>query len=121
MISGFRSSVRIPSVLFAERVALTMTVNRPDASTFVLEGSATIYEVSALRAVFGEALARATDLRVDLGESGKWDIAGLQLLISLVNTGRGLGKTVQLARPPKNCIEVAQRSGLSDWLSSVCE
>jgi ABC-type transporter Mla MlaB component len=98
-----------------------MTVNQPDASTFVLEGSATIYEVSALREAFGEALAGAMDLRVDLGESVKWDIAGLQLLISLVNTGRSQGKTVRVARPPKICKEVALRSGLSEWLDLVCE
>ena len=64
-----------------------MAVERPDFKTISFEGPATIYEVSAHRETLREALAEGKNLRIDLGDSGKWDLAGLQLLISCVKTG----------------------------------
>jgi ABC-type transporter Mla MlaB component len=100
-----------------------MAVDRSDLriKTLALEGPATIYEATALRDTLREALAEGTDLRIDLGESGKWDLAGLQLLISCVRTGQSQGQAVRLARIPRVCVEVAERSGLADWLDSVAE
>ncbi len=96
-----------------------MGVEGADSGTIALEGPATIYEVAALREWLGEALERAHDLTIDLGDSGKWDLAGLQILVSCVNTARKQGRSVHLLKVPKVCEEIAERSGLKDWLESV--
>jgi len=98
-----------------------MALDQREFKTIALEGAATIYEASALRETLREALADGKDLRIDLGESGRWDLAGLQLLISTVKTGQSHGRTVRLLRVPKVCAEIADRSGLSDWLRTVAE
>jgi len=90
-----------------------------DSGTIALEGPATIYEVAALRESLGEALERTHHLTIELGDSGKWDLAGLQILVSCVNTARKQGRSVQLSKVPKVCEEVAERSGLKEWLDSV--
>ena len=98
-----------------------MAVERPDLKIISFEGPATIYEVSAHREILREALAEGKNLRVDLGDSGKWDLAGLQLLISCVMTAERRGLTVRLARVPRVCTEIAERSGLSAWLDAVSD
>ena len=98
-----------------------MAVERPDLKTIAFEGPATIYEVSAHRETLREALAEGKNLRIDLGDSGKWDLAGLQLLISCVQTAASHGLKVRLARVPNVCTEIAERSGLSDWLNAVSD
>jgi ABC-type transporter Mla MlaB component len=98
-----------------------MAVDQPDLETIALEGPATIYEVTALRESLRSALSQGKDLRIDLGETGKWDLAGLQLLISCIKTGHAQGRTVRVARTPNVCVEVAERCGLADWLRSVME
>jgi ABC-type transporter Mla MlaB component len=104
-----------------ELVVYAMAVDRPDLETFALEGPATIYEVSALRESLRAALSQGRDLRIDLGETGKWDLAGLQLLISCVKTGLAQGRKIRVARTPDLCVEIAERCGLADWLRSVME
>ena len=54
--------------------------------TFLLTGPITLYEVSAVRESLRSALAEGKPLRIDLSDSGPWDLAGLQLLISCVST-----------------------------------
>ncbi len=98
-----------------------MAVERPDLKTIALEGPATIYEASAHRETLREALADGKDLRIDLSDSGKWDLAGLQLLISCVKTAERQGLTVRLARVPRVCAEIAERSGLSAWLAAISD
>jgi len=98
-----------------------MAVGQPQFKTIALEGPATIYEALALRVRLREAMAEGKDLRIDLGQSGRWDLAGLQLLISCVKTGQSKGRIVRLLRVPKVCAEIADRSGLADWLRSVSE
>jgi ABC-type transporter Mla MlaB component len=98
-----------------------MAADRPEPKTIAVEGPATIYEVSALRETFRLALGGESDLRVDLRDSGKWDLAGLQLLISCVKAGDARGRRVRLTGVPKACTETAERSGLSAWLESVVD
>lgn len=86
-----------------------------------IEGPATIYEVKALRETLLQTLSKGGNLQIDLGASGKWDLAGLQLLISCVKSAQHQGRTARLHRVSGICAEVAERSGLSDWLSSVSE
>ncbi len=98
-----------------------MAVERPDLRTIAFEGPATIYEASAHRETLREALAEGKNLRIDLGASGKWDLAGLQVLISCVQTAERQSLTVRLARIPRACAEIAERSGLSAWLDALSE
>ena len=98
-----------------------MAVERPDFKTVSFEGPATIYEVSAHRESLRVALTEGKNLLIDLGDSGKWDLAGLQLLVSCVKTAERHGLTVRLARVPGVCTEIAARSGLSVWLDAVSE
>ncbi len=86
-----------------------------------LDGAVTVYEVAGLRDAFREALAEGVDLRVELDETTKWDLAGLQLLISCARTAREDGRVLTLAKVPPACVEAAERSGLSSWLESVTE
>lgn len=96
-----------------------MSVERAESKSVSLLGSATIYEVAALRDSLVDAMSHASDLQLDLTESGKWDLAGLQLLISCVNSGRQLGHEVRLVGIPTMFREAAKRSGLSAWLDEV--
>ena len=52
-------------------------------------GAVTLAEVTRHRETIVAALASGADVRLDLGESGPWDLAGLQLLLSAARTGEG--------------------------------
>src|SRR4051794_40251567 len=78
----------IPPRFGVERGVLFMAADRPGYHTIVLDGPATIYEVAGLRDVLRDAIAGGGHLQVDLAETGKWDLAGVQLLVSLVQSGR---------------------------------
>ncbi|WP_337174547.1 STAS domain-containing protein [Paludisphaera sp.] len=90
-----------------------------EVKTVGLDGPVTIYEVAGLREAFREALSEGIDLRVELDESTRWDLAGLQLLVSCVRTAHAEGRGLTLAKVPRACVEAAERAGLSGWLESV--
>jgi ABC-type transporter Mla MlaB component len=98
-----------------------MAVEPVEDKTFLLTGPVTLYEASAIREALLGALDEGKLLCIDLSDSGPWDVAGLQLLISGVKTGRDRDQVVHLVNVPKGCIEIAERSGLADWLRSVTE
>lgn len=98
-----------------------MTVEPDDHEMIALVGAVTIYEVVEVRERLARALTGGHETRVDLGDSGPWDLAGLQLLISLVRSGRERESRVRLVNVPPACHEVALRSGLDDWLARVRE
>jgi ABC-type transporter Mla MlaB component len=89
--------------------------------TMVLSGPITLYETTVVRDRLRGALAEERDLRIDLASSGPWDVAGLQLLISAVATGKTAGLSVKLDHVPAVCREIAERSGLSSWLAGAAE
>jgi ABC-type transporter Mla MlaB component len=97
---------------------LNMMVD-PIEMTIMLTGPVTVYEVGTIRETLRAALAEGKAVRIDLTDSGPWDVAGLQLLISCVKSGRERGQAVQLVSTPRGCAELAERSGLADWLRSV--
>ena len=68
-----------------------------------------------------DALAEKKRVRVDLELSGPWDLAGFQLLISAVASGRKAGLPVTLANVPRVCCDVADRAGLAAWLKEAAE
>ena len=98
-----------------------MTVVPAESRTVVLTGPITLYEVSAVCDTLRGALADGKQLRLDLSDTGPWDLAGLQLLISCVTSARNRDLAVQLDGVPAGCAQVAERSGLSDWFVSVQE
>jgi ABC-type transporter Mla MlaB component len=94
-------------------------VEQPQGAEHLLTGPVTLYEVAAVREALRTALAEGEPLRINLSDSGPWDIAGLQLLISCVQSGRLRGQEVRIINVPRPCADLAQRCGLSDWLRSV--
>jgi ABC-type transporter Mla MlaB component len=98
-----------------------MAVGPFDGKTVFLSGPITIYEVTTVREVLRKALSEERPLRIDVSEAGPWDIAGLQLLVSCVKSGRSRNQLVRIANIPRVCAEIAQRSGLTEWLQSVAE
>jgi ABC-type transporter Mla MlaB component len=96
-----------------------MAVEPVEEKTILLTGPITLYEVSAVREILRAALAEGRALKIDLRDSGPWDVAGLQLLISGVKTGQNQNQLVRLVNVPRVCAEMAERSGLTEWLNSV--
>jgi ABC-type transporter Mla MlaB component len=96
-------------------------VGLPQDDEHLVTGPVTLYEASAVRETLRMALAEGTPLRIDLGDSGPWDIAGLQLLISCVKSGRERGQEVRIVNVPPPCADLAGRYGLSEWLRSAGE
>ncbi|MFI5458318.1 MAG: lipid asymmetry maintenance protein MlaB [Isosphaerales bacterium] len=98
-----------------------MTVVPKEVKTILLTGPITLYEVSAVCVTLRMALADGKQLRIDLSDSGPWDLAGLQLLISCAQSARNRDLAVRLVGIPASCARVAERAGLFDWLVSVRE
>jgi anti-anti-sigma factor len=96
-----------------------MTVEQTETKTILLTGPITLYEVSAVRETLRLALAEGKRLRIDLSDSGPWDLAGLQLLVSCVKTARNRDREARLINVPKTCVDIAERTGLLEWLRSV--
>jgi ABC-type transporter Mla MlaB component len=96
-----------------------MTVEQEEVNTIRLTGPVTLYEVAEVCETLRMALSDGKPVRIDLSDSGPWDLAGIQLLISCVATGRDRDLEVRLVEIPLVCSQVAERSGLSGWLVSV--
>jgi ABC-type transporter Mla MlaB component len=95
-----------------------MTVEPKDAKTVVLSGPVTLYEVADLRETLQIEVAEGKHFRIDLGGTGPWDLAGIQLLISCTKSAASRDREVRLLHTPRGCVEIADRAGLSDWLAS---
>ena len=98
-----------------------MTVDETLVKTLLLTGPITLYEASAVCESMRMALSEGKPLRIDLSDSGPWDLSGLQLLISCVLSARNREVEIRLAQIPETCAKVAERCGLSTWLQSVRE
>jgi ABC-type transporter Mla MlaB component len=68
-----------------------------------------------------KALTEGKQLRLDLSDSGPWDLAGLQLLVSFIKTARDRDRPARLVSIPHVCVEVAERCGLAEWLRAYQE
>ncbi len=90
-----------------------------EVKTILLTGPVTLYEVSAVRESLSLALADGTPLRIDLSDSGPWDLAGLQLIVSCLKTAQSRDQEARLINVPRLCAEIGERSGLAEWLRSV--
>ena len=94
-------------------------VEHPQGVEHLLTGPVTLYEVAAVRETLRTLLAEGKPLRLDLSDSGPWDIAGLQLLIACVRSGQVRSQEVRVVNAPRACADLAERSGLGEWLHSV--
>jgi anti-anti-sigma regulatory factor len=111
---GFDPLNSIPSLGLAwDR---TMAVEQTEYKTIRLTGPITLYEVSAVRESLRKALVEGKPLSLDLSDSGPWDLAGVQLLVSCMKTARDRERQARLVNVPKVCVEVAERCGLGEWL-----
>jgi anti-anti-sigma factor len=95
-----------------------MAVEQTEYKTLRLTGPITLYEVSAVRESLRKALAEGKQLSLDLSDSGPWDLAGVQLLVSCMKTARDRDRQARLINVPNGCVEIAERSGLAEWLRS---
>jgi len=89
--------------------------------TLRLEGPATLAEAPEIRRRLAAALDEGRGgkrVAIDLGGSGPWDLAGLQLLLSAVAGGRRDGVTIRFRAVPGVCRDLAGRAGLGPWLDS---
>ena len=93
-----------------------MSTVKPDREEFVLSGPVTLYESAEVRDRLLTATQGDRDLAIDLETSGPWDLAGLQLLIAAVATGRKSTLGVRFVNVPRVCVDVADRAALGDWL-----
>ena len=98
-----------------------MSTDEIGPNPVTLSGPVTLYESSEVRDHLLAALEDGKDLRINLEASGPWDVAGLQLLIATVASARKLGLDVRLGQVPGVCREVAERSGLGNWLAGVTD
>ena len=86
-----------------------------------LSGPITLYESTEVRETLLGAIGEGRDVVVDLETSGPWDLSGLQLLVAAVASAQKAGIRVRFARVPKVCAEIAERSGLDDWLRDLTD
>jgi ABC-type transporter Mla MlaB component len=86
-----------------------------------LAGPVTIGEVAGHRAALLETMGRGRGLVIDLERAGPWDVAGLQLLLSVLASGRESGSPARLANIPGVLQDLARRAGLLDRLEAACD
>lgn len=84
-------------------------------------GPSTMAEVGRHRERLLEVLAARRGARIDLEASGPWDLAGLQLLLSALETGRRGGPPVRLSGVPTVLRDLAIRAGLLHRLEAVAD
>jgi ABC-type transporter Mla MlaB component len=79
----------------------------------------TLAEVARWRSALIDGLARGHGLRLDLTESGPWDLAGVQLLVATVASGKRSGQPIVLAHVPKVLMVVVERAALRDQVAAI--
>ena len=90
-------------------------------TTVEVTGPVTRAEAARWRDAFSDGLARGRGLRIDLAGSGPWDLAGVQLLLATMASGRRAGRSISLARVPNVLKVVAERAALLDRLAAITE
>lgn len=93
-------------------------VRRPDPP-LAIAGPVTLAEVARWREALAEELSRGRDLRLDLAESGPWDLAGVQLLLSAHAACGRSGGRMRLFGPPGVFLAVVERAGLGGLISPL--
>lgn len=91
--------------------------------TVTWSGPSTLAEVGRRRAWLLEALSagQGAGARIELEAAGPWDLAGLQLLLSALETARRNGPVVRLSAVPSVLRDLAVRAGLWDRLEAAVD
>jgi hypothetical protein len=79
----------------------------------------TLAEVVHWRGILIDGVARGQGLRLDLAASGPWDLAGAQLLVATIASGKRAGRPILLARVPNVLIAVLERAALREQLAAI--
>jgi ABC-type transporter Mla MlaB component len=90
-------------------------------TTVEVTGPVTRAEAARWRDAFTDGLARGRGLRIDLAGSGPWDLAGVQLLLATIASGKRAERSISLARIPNVLKLVAERAALLDRLAAIAE
>jgi ABC-type transporter Mla MlaB component len=90
-------------------------------TTVLVTGPLTRDEVAHWQMAFADGLVRGRGLRIDLAESGPFDLSGVQLLLAAIASGQRTGWPIVLARVPDVLKVVAERAGLLDRLAAITE
>lgn len=98
-----------------------MSEAEPATTPVLLSGPMTLYESAHGRDKIQTALDQGAGVRIDLETAGPWDLAGLQVLAAAVISGRQMGCPVVFAQVPQACVDIAERTGLRDWLAEHTE
>jgi anti-anti-sigma regulatory factor len=87
----------------------------------VLSGPVTLAEAPRWKEALLGAFSAGRPVRIDLESAGPWDLAGLQLLISALATGRRGGVPVRLDRVPRVFLAIADQAGLTGRLAEAID
>jgi ABC-type transporter Mla MlaB component len=100
---------------------LDLTGSSPQRALTTVEvtGPLTRDEAARWREALADGLARGRGLRIDLASSGPCDLAGVQLLLAAIESGKLAGAPVVLASIPGVLTAVARRAGLLDRLAAM--
>jgi len=79
----------------------------------------TLAEVAQWRSALSGSLARGQGLRLDLAGSGPWDLAGVQLLLATIASGRCAGWPIVLAHVPNVLMAVVERAALRNEFAAI--
>ena len=91
------------------------------ATLLVVTGPVTLAESPSWREALLAAFAGGQDLRLDLAASGPWDVAGVQLLLAALESGRRTGREVRLVRVPRVLLATAERAGVGELLAGAID
>lgn len=78
-----------------------------------IKDNLSIYNTADLREKLLAILEADQEIVIDLHELKEWDVAGLQLIVSLQKTADKSGKTFRLQQGPEAFLETLEAMGLS--------
>ena len=90
-------------------------------ATVRLSGPMTLPEVALWHGRLHAALDRGAGLRIDLAAAGPWDVAGLQLILSALASGKQSGRDVRLLEVPGVFFALAAQAGLAGAFDGAIE
>ena len=88
-------------------------------TTVAVIGPVTLAEVAQWQGALSDGLGRGQGLRLDLAGSGPWDLAGVQLLLAAIASGKRAGRPIVLAHVPNVLMAVVERAALRDQLAAI--
>ncbi len=91
---------------------------RPE-ETVVVSGPLTLAEAPRWREALQSAISGGNAVRIDLEAAGPWDLAGLQLMLSALASGKRSGQAVRLVNVPDVFLTIVDQAGLSERLKEA--